>query len=182
MNLKRTAILLSTAFAALLLGGCMTKPLRPVEADGTYCYRTGRAPRHKLTCTTTPVPSAAVEAKAKQFEPTPNAVTVYIVRRRWADASNRVPVSVDGQPPVSTIPESFMRVRLSPGEHQLAFEWDGQRNSRTFAARANEIVFIDLAGAVWFWGTNYQWAATDSANARKKAVVSKLIADLDLRP
>lgn len=175
----RTTLLASLATLALLLGGCGSKPLRPPEADGTYCFKYHRRPGG--VCTAVPVPAESVEAEAKQFQPTPGAATVYIVRNRWADAENRVPVSIDGQAPVLTIPYSMLRVRLLPGEHRVAFEWDGKHIVRTFSARAGEILFMELAGALWSWNPEYRWAETDAEGARKRAAASKLIADLDQR-
>lgn len=104
---------------ATLLSGCLTVPARLVESDGTYCYRIGKRYRQKLTCTVLPVPSDAVKADAKRFEPTPDAATVYIVRRRWGDTANRVPLFIDAQPAVSTIPYSMVRVRMRPGNTKL---------------------------------------------------------------
>jgi len=155
----------------------MGKPVRPVEADGTYCFQVSK-PRNK-TCTSAPVPSDSVEAAVKKFEPTPGTVTLFVVRNRWGDTSNRVPVSIDGRPPVLTIPESLIRVLLPPGEHTVAFEWNGKRNARTITARAGEIVFVELVGIAWWWGANYHWAETDSESSKKRASAAKLIADRD---
>ncbi len=55
---------------------CMTKPLRPVNADGTYCHRIGQSYRPKLSCTPAAVPTDAVEAEAKRFEADPASLTV----------------------------------------------------------------------------------------------------------
>jgi hypothetical protein len=96
--LHRRALLLEAGGSALLTTGCMTKPLRPANVDGTYCFRTGKSYRPKLTCTPTPIPPEVTEADAKRFEPLPGKLTVYLVRKRWGDAANVVRVSSDGVP------------------------------------------------------------------------------------
>jgi hypothetical protein len=158
----------------------MTAPVRPVEVDGTYCYRIGKSYRKKLTCTAVPVPSEAVEASAKRFEPSPEAATLYVVRRRWGDTANRVPVSVDDRPPVLTIPDSLVRVRLKPGRHQVVLDWDGRRQVKSLTVAAGDVLFVEVDGSVWAWGASYDWAEPDVTGARLKASKSKLIADLDL--
>ena len=158
----------------------MTPPARRVETDGTYCYRIGKSYRQKLTCTAVPVPPDAVEASAKRFEPSPGAAMLYIVRRRWGDTANRVPVSIDDRPLVVTIPDSLVRVRLKPGNHQAALDWEGKRQVKSFTVAAGEVLFVEVDGSVWAWGANYGWAEPDAAGARKRASKSKLIADFDL--
>ena len=90
-RLQRRTLLVSLAVIGLApLAGCMTKPLRSVNADGTYCHRIGKSYRPKLTCTPTAVPTDAVEAEAKRFAASADRFTVYVVRKRWADAANVV--------------------------------------------------------------------------------------------
>ena len=61
MNLaRRRTLLFAVGGAALLTAGCMTKPLRPANADGTYCFRIGKSYRPMLTCTPAPIPFGAV--------------------------------------------------------------------------------------------------------------------------
>jgi hypothetical protein len=91
-----------------------------------------------------------------------------------------VPVTVDAQAPLVTIPDSVIRLRLTPGEHQLVTEWQGARGVKTVTGRAGDVVFVELAGSVWAWGSTYQWADIDTTSARKKVMSSKLIADVDL--
>ena len=182
MSLGRFASLVALCATATLLSGCATPPARPVEADGTYCFRIGKTYRQKLTCTALPVPSAAIEADSRRFESTPDAGTQYIVRRRWGDTANRVPVFVDDQPAVVTIPDSMVRVRLRPGSHQVAIEWDAARSVLPVFARAGEVLFVEVEGSVWSWGSTYRWAAPDVEGARRKALRSKLVADINRGP
>ena len=57
---RRTLLIGLAAVGLVPLAGCMTNPLRPANADGTYCYRIGKSYRSKLTCTPTAVPTDAV--------------------------------------------------------------------------------------------------------------------------
>ena len=80
---RRKLLAAALGGTALLTTGCMTKPLRPANADGTYCYRIGKSYRPKLTCTPGPVPSAQVESQARDFGASADRLTVYLVRKRW---------------------------------------------------------------------------------------------------
>jgi hypothetical protein len=180
--LNRRSLSLSLISICLVpLTGCTTKPLRPVNADGTYCYRIGRTYRRTRTCTPEPVPTDFAEAEAKRFEPDPKALTVYVIRRRWADATEIVPVTVDDRVRVATIPESLVRLRLKPGTHKLSFEWDGRSVTTTAAGRHGDIRYVELNGSNWAWGTSFTWGVSAADLARPRAAASKLIADLDLR-
>lgn len=169
----------AVGLAAVLLAACASAP-RVTEPDGTYCFRIGKTNRVWRTCTTTPIPDQAAEADAKRFEALPGAVTLYIVRRRWADSSYQVPVDVDGRHRVVTIPASFVRVRLTPGTHTLSLKWKDQMDTVALSVRAGEVVFVDMEGAAWVGATTYRWQKDDETGARQRATRSTLIADLDL--
>lgn len=164
--------------ALLFLSGCMTKPLQPVRADGTYCHKIGKSYRPTITCTTAPVPSAEVEVAAKRFEPNPGVLTVYVVRKRWDDARNTVEVNIDGATRVTTIPESLMRLRLKPGEHRLALDWEGRKAEKMVSGGAGDVRFVELVGSLRSWGSTYGWEDGSLDDSRTRAVGSKLIADL----
>lgn len=163
---------------ALLSAGCMTKPLRPANADGTYCFATGKSYRRSLTCTAAPIPSEQVEAAAKRFEPAPGMLTVYVVRKRWADASNVVRLVLDARPRIVTVPESFVRLRLKPGSHSLAAEWAEGRASMEFTGAAGEVLFVELVGSVWTWGSNYRLDRGDPAESRARVTAVRMVADV----
>jgi hypothetical protein len=181
MDLTKSIVLATLGTAALMLSACTTQPSRSTQADGSYCHRIGKSFSPKLTCTTGPVPSDLVEQSAKQFEPTLGAITLYVVRNRWSDPANKVPVVVDGLASVVTIPQSLIRLRLKPGEHQITVEWEGNQASKTITGAAGDVFFVELAGNVWVWGSTYQWADPRGLSARKSATSAKLIADVDMR-
>ncbi|MBL8348478.1 MAG: hypothetical protein JNN03_23830 [Rubrivivax sp.] len=180
--LNRRSLSLSLISISLVpLAGCTTKPLRTVNVDGTYCYRFGRTYRRIRTCTPEPVPTDFVEAEAKRFEPDPKALTVYVIRRRWADTTEIVPITVDDRVRVATIPESLIRLRLKPGSHKLSFEWGGRSATTTAAGRDGDIRYVELNGSGWAWGTSFSWGVSAADVALPRAAASKLVADLDLR-
>lgn len=180
--MQRRGLLLGlTAVGLFPLTGCMTKPLRPVNADGTYCHRIGKSYRPTRTCTPTAVPTDAVEAEAKRFDIDPTALTVYILRRRWGDATVVLPFTVDGLASAATIPESLVRVRLRPGEHKVSTQWKGQGLEIAVHGRAGDLRAIELIGSDWPWGTRFRWAPAQPEEIKSRAQASKLVADLDLR-
>jgi hypothetical protein len=181
MDLTKSIVLATLGTAALMLSACTTQPSRSTQADGSYCHRIGKSYSPKLTCTDSPVPSEVVEQRAKQFEPTPGAITLYVVRSRWGDPVNKVPVVVDGLEPVLTIPQSLIRLRLKPGQHRITVDWEGKQAIKTITGGAGDVVFVELAGSVWSWGSTYQWVEPQGQSARKSATSAKLIADVDLR-
>lgn len=177
MSFARRTIPLVLAGAVLSLGGCAVKPLKLNRADGTYCHSAGRSYSPTLTCTMAEVPSIGVELEAKRFEATPSLLTVYVVRHRWADSRNAVPVSMDNTTLITTVPESLIRFRVKPGDHQLALTWNGRRSEKVVSGAAGEVRFVELAGSDWSWGTKYEWADGSPETSISKARASKLIAD-----
>lgn len=175
---RRRALLFAVGGSTLLTAGCMTKPLRAANADGTYCFRIGKSYRPTLTCTPAPIPSEAIEADAKRFDPAPGKLTVYLVRKRWGDAKNVVRVSSDGSPAVDTVPESFARWRLHAGSHRLTVAWPEGSASLDVAGAAGEVVFIEVIGSVWAWGSNYRLERGDAAESRHRALSLRLVADV----
>jgi hypothetical protein len=179
---QRRTLLLGLAVVGLSpLAGCMTKPLRAVNADGTYCYRIGKSYRPTLTCTPTAVPTDAVEAEAKRFEADPAALTVYVLRSRWGDASVVVPVTVDGAASATTIPVSLVRLRLKPGAHRVSAQWEGRSIDVSVEGRAGDLRVVELVGSGWAWGTSFSWQMAQAESVKARAQASKLVADLDLR-
>lgn len=181
MRAISTSRIAACLLAAGLVGCASTAP-RLAAPEGGYCFRIGPTYRAHLTCTTAPIPSAAVEAEAKRFEPVPDEATLYVVRRRWADAVNRIPIRVDDQVTVDTIPNSFVRVRLPAGIHVVSMSWRGSTETRTIDIKAGDLRFVEIDGAVWSWSQHYAWADGDAEGARQRALKSKLIADVHLDP
>lgn len=178
MSNRRVIVLGLAGLSATALPGCMTKPLQPVRADGTYCYAYGRAYRQRFTCTTTPVPPDSVEADAKRFQPDPAALTVYVVRRRWLDSVDAVPLAVDGQETIMTVPLSLVRLRLRPGKHELSVAWEGRFAGLRVEGNAGDVRFVELNGTQWAWSTDYRLEQIAAEDGQVQAIRSKLIADV----
>ncbi|CAD5366634.1 conserved hypothetical protein [Rubrivivax sp. A210] len=175
---RRTLLLGLTAVGLMPLAGCMTKPIHPVNADGTYCHRIGRSYRPTLTCTPQAVPAASVEAEAKRFEGTAGALTVYVLRRNWGDALVAVPITVDGTTGAATIPDSLVRLRLAPGNHRLAAKWDGRDADINVDGQAGEVRVVELKGSGWAWGNTFSWQVVRLEDVRERAQATKLVADV----
>lgn len=175
---SRRAALGVLGFGALLTTGCMTKPMRPANPDGTYCFATGKSYRRKLTCTLAPIPSEAVEADAKRLEPAPDVLTVYVVRKRWGDATNQVRLTVDDGMPVVTTPESFVRLRVRPGSHQLTATWSEGTAALSIAGAAGEVKLVELVGSVWAWGSTYRLDLGDATGLRDRVAPLRMVADV----
>ena len=177
-RISRQTALGVLGFGALLSASCMTKPMRPANPDGTYCFAVGKSFRRELTCTATPIPPASVEVEAKRFEPAADMLTVYVVRKRWGDASNQVRLTIDEGPPVVTTPESFVRLRVRPGPHKLTAVWSEGTTALAISGAAGEVKFVELVGSVWAWGSTYRLDIGDPADSRKRVVASRLVADV----
>ena len=178
---RRTVLIGLAAVGLVPLAGCMTKPMHPVNADGTYCHRIGKSYRPKLTCTPEPIPTAAVEAEVKRFEGTAGALTVFVLRRSWGDASVVVPVTVDGAAGAATIPESLVRLRLAPGKHILSAKWERRGTNIDVDGGAGDVRVVELKGSVWAWGNAFSWQAVRLDDVSERAQATKLVADVRLR-
>ncbi|MEN9544234.1 MAG: hypothetical protein RLZZ598_1067 [Pseudomonadota bacterium] len=178
MSIHRRAMLVGLGGVALLSAGCMTKPLRAANADGTYCYRIGKSYRPKLTCTPGPIPSEQVEAEAHQFNGAPDQLTIYLVRKRWGDTGHVIRVATPGGSPVDTVPESFARWRLSPGQHTLTLTWPEGTANLAVKGRAGEVLAVEIVGQIWAWGSNYRLEPADATEARDRAGRLRLVADV----
>jgi hypothetical protein len=178
MNTKRRRLLLAVCGTAVVGAGCAAKPMRPTSADGSYCYQTGKRYRPARTCTTGPVPSDQADAMAKRFEPSGQLLTVYLVRKRWADSRHVVRVTASGGTAVDTVPDSFVRWRLPPGGHELTASWSDGQSNLDIAGAAGEVVFVELVGAAWSWGGRYRLEQGDPDDSRQRATRSRLVADV----
>jgi hypothetical protein len=177
-TIGRRVALIALGSGTLFLAACVSKPVRQANADGTWCHRVGKAPRYKLTCTSAPAPPPAVEADAKRFAASAERVTVYVVRKRWADAANVVELTVDGGARAETVPESFVRMRLPPGDHVLRASWPEGETQMAFRGTAGEIRVIELAGSAWAWGSTYAFEPGDSGS-RERVLRVRMVADID---
>lgn len=173
--ISRRQLLFATAASSGLLAGCASAPEQRTADSRTYCMSTLRTRR--TVCTPEPVPSAAVEADARRFEAAPGVLTVYVVRSAWADAVRPLTVTVAGDLRIGTLPRSLIRLRLEPGSHQLAFEWNGRTHAFTATGEAGELRIVELAGSSVPLDRDYHWSDADPGGAKLRARSTRLIAD-----
>jgi hypothetical protein len=164
--------------AAVFMSGCASLPPPDLTAQSIYCYRSKVDRYKKGPCTSTPVPSLARDAEAKQFKPDPGYLTVYVVRHSWGDGSNIVQVVADGGSAIETLPDTMVRLRLKPGSHELAYEFEGQRTTAQVVGGAGEVRFVWLSGTAWAWRSRYSWGDDQQAAIRQRASRTRLIADV----
>ncbi len=178
--MKTNALKLTPLFAiAIAAAGCAGTVPVDLSASGPYCYQ---AVTDRLkTCTKAPVPSLAVDAEVKRFEPDPRFLTMYVVRSNWADGPRFGQVQANGGPPVDTLPNTLVRMKLSPGTHSIAFDFQGQRQTQTVEGKAGDVRFVRLEGNALRWHPSFAWAAEPEAATRERARQARLVADLAVR-
>jgi hypothetical protein len=119
-----------------------------------------------------------VEADAKRFAASADRFTVYVVRKRWADAANVVKLTVDGAAQAETVPESFVRLRLPPGQHVLRANWSEGEAQTMVRGAAGEIRVVELAGSAWAWGSRYGLEPGDESS-RDRVLRARMVADIE---
>lgn len=165
--------------ASGVLAGCAVKPPVDPTAESPFCHRTNK--RRVIACTSGPVPSLNADAQAKRFAPDPSALTVYVVRRNHGDDKHLLKVQADNGPAAETLPETMVRFRLRPGEHVIAFEFEGRRQATRVQGGAGEVRFARIDGSVWAWKSSYEWATEPEAETRERALKARLVADVVAR-
>lgn len=164
---------------AALLAGCATPPPPDPAAELPHCYKTNKG--RVIACTQAPAPSLNADADAKRFTPDPTALTVYVVRRNWGDGRHFIKVQADGGPTVETLPNTMVRMKLKPGIHTVAFEFEGKRQSTSVEGKAGDLRFVRIDGMVWSWKSSFEWAAEPEASIRERALKARLVADVAVR-
>jgi hypothetical protein len=178
MKTSRLHLLLLVA-AVAVLAGCATPPPPDPAAELLHCYKTNKG--RVIACTAAPVPSLNADAEAKRFAPDPGALTVYVVRRNWGDGRNFVKVQAEGGTSVDTLPDTMVRLKLKPGSHKIAFDFEGQRQSTTVDGKAGDVRFVRIDGMVWSWKSTYEWASEPEAATRERALKARLVGDVAVR-
>ncbi len=175
MFTKRLNLIALLASGALL-AGCATPPPPDPAAELPHCYKTNKG--RVIACTKLPAPSLNADAEAKRFAPDPKVLTVYVVRRNWGDGRNFVKVQADSGPAVETLPDTMVRLKLRPGTHTIAFEFEGARQSKSVEGKAGDVRFVRIDGVVWSWKSTYEWADEPEEKIRERARKARLVADL----
>ncbi|PZP91374.1 MAG: hypothetical protein DI587_35545 [Variovorax paradoxus] len=164
----------------ILATGCATLPPPDLNVESVYCYRSKVDRYKKGPCTSEPVPSLKADAEAKQFRSDPTQLTVYVVRQSWGDGRNVITVHADNGSAIETLPDTLIRLRLRPGNHELSYVFDGRRVITQVIGGAGEVRFVRLSGTAWAWASQYLWAEEPQAHTRQRAKSTRLIADIDM--
>lgn len=176
MTSRRRVLLGMGTVGTAWLTGCAGGPQRSSDQTRTYCLKNIRSMR--TICTPERIPSADVEAEAKRFEADPDLLTVFVVRWNWTDSVRPLLLTLDGFTQVGTLPKSLVRLRLTPGDHVVAFEWDGKTRRHAIRGAAGEVRFVELTGSSFPTDPSYEWSDIDPAGAQMRARKSRLIADI----
>lgn len=79
-------------------------------------------------------------------------------------------LTLDRDPAIAMVPESFVRLRLQPDAHQLVAEWDEGHAAFGVNGSAGEAVFVELIGSVWSWGSTYRLEGGNPEEPRSRAL------------
>lgn len=171
---------LRLAAPALLLALAACGTAAP-SADAAHCYRSPNRMRAPL-CTTAALPSDAAAREAASFAADPRALTVYVIRRSWGDAAERVSLSAAQTTEAALLPKTWARLRLPPGASTLQAQWAGGTAHTTVSGPAGAVRFVELKGLSWSWGSDFHFEDMDAAAARGRAEGLRLVADLSNAP
>ena len=125
----------------------MTKPLRPANADGTYCYRIGKSYRPKLT-TPGPVPSAQVEVAGSRFRCIGRSPHGLSRAKRWGDTEHVISVSTPRRPQRKPCPE-LCAPAAGARQHVLTATWPEGTAGLEISGKAGEVLVVEVIGQVW---------------------------------
>lgn len=176
MASRRNVLIGVSAWIAAGLSGCAVGSQPSSDQSRTYCLKNSKTLRR--ICTPERIPSADAEIQAKRFEPTPGLLTVYVVRWGWGDGVRPLLLTLDGTTRIGTLPRSLIQMRLVPGDHTVAFDWDDKTHRHVIRGSAGEVRFVELTGSSFPTEPSYEWSDIDPAGARVRARKSRLVADI----
>ncbi|NCD35495.1 MAG: DUF2846 domain-containing protein [Spartobacteria bacterium] len=136
-----------SAVLVLLLSGCASVPLAPLDQD----------------------------TKAKNFSPIPNKASLYIYRSESFGAAIPMTVSVNGKALGQTAAKTYFRLNLTPGKYAVESHAENVSNlPLTTEAGKNYFVWQEVKMGVWMARSLLQ--QTDEITGRAGVMKSKLIA------
>ena len=146
-----------SAVLVLLLSGCASVPMAPLDQD----------------------------SKAKDFSPIPNKASLYIYRNESFGAAIPMTVSVNGKALGQTAAQTYFRLNLTPGKYNVESHAENVSNlSLTTEAGKNYFVWQEVKMGMWMARSLLQ--QTDETTGRAGVMESKLIAstvsESDLTP
>lgn len=171
------------AFLSMLLGltACASRPYEVPDVNGVPCMTFRKTHAPKRICAASAAPSAEVAREIKTFTPDPSSAQVLVKLLDRAGATRALMLRVDGQPVAELVPGGLVRLRLSPGAHELAVAWADQQATLPMQVRLGDVRFAEVGGRFKFWDVGFGWNAPDTEGARMRASTARVIADVDLR-
>lgn len=172
------------AVLSLLLGltACGSLPDEVPDVNGVPCMTFRKTHAPKRICAANPAPSADLAREIKTFATNPSSAQVLVTLLDRAGSTRALTLRVDGRTVADLVPGGLVRLRLSPGEHELAVAWGNQQATLSVQVRAGDVQFAEVGGRFRFWDVGFGWNAPDTEGARKRAASARVLADVDLRP
>lgn len=135
------------AIAIVLLSGCASVPMAPLDED----------------------------ARAKGFAPAPNAASLYIYRNESFGAAIPMTVSVNGRALGQTAAQTYFRLDVAPGKYNIESHAENvSMLPLTTEAGKNYFVWQEVKMGLWMARSLLQ--QTDETRGRAGVMESKLIA------
>lgn len=136
-----------SAVLVLLLSGCASVPMAPLDQD----------------------------TKAKDFSPIPNKASLYIYRNESFGAAIPMTVSVNGKALGQTAAQTYFRLNLTPGKYNVESHAENVSSlPLTTEAGKNYFVWQEVKMGMWMARSLLQ--QTDETTGRAGVMESKLIA------
>lgn len=136
-----------SAVLVLLLSGCASVPMAPLDQD----------------------------AKAKDFSPIPNKASLYIYRNESFGAAIPMTVSVNGKALGQTAAQTYFRLNLTPGKYTVESHAENV-SSLALATEAGKNYFVWQEVKMGMWMARSLLQQTDETTGRAGVLESKLIA------
>lgn len=150
---RRRRLLWALAAGASALAGCASPqpPRLATAADGRTCRANRLGQARADACVAGPLPDAQASARARQLQPPTGQALLWVLRDQWADPGNAWALQLDAGPRIATLPDSFARWALAPGDHLLqahgpAPQARGVQLSLRVAAGEQVLVRLDAQG------------------------------------
>jgi len=161
-----------------LLAGCVATPTPPVP-DDNYCQTVMKP--HRKVCILGGIPPASLAKDAATLDGAADTFTVYIVRSSWADPTEMAELRLPGGPAVKTLPRTFARFRLPPGQHELGLGWGTGATQAVVVGAAGEVQYLQLKGWAFWSKRDFSLNKIDRATALQLTRDSKFVGDVASR-
>lgn len=167
--------------AACVLGvsGCAIRGPVVRDVDGLPCMTFRKTHRQNKICAARPAPPAELENQVKRFQQEHDAGQVFVQWLQRGGLTRPLTLLVDGSPVAELVPGGLVRLRLAPGSHELSVAWDGQSAMLPLRTETGTVHFAEVDAWSKLWHIGFAWKPVDADGARQRAVLARLIADID---